>query len=115
LTIRFNDPESLNANGDDPKVSRVDVIAGDVTGPARDRNSDKNPTTKVLARFTEKDWTRSGNSYSMTLALPNVERNMYVRVRGMSTSELEPSMDSKGESPWKDLWFYSNPIFIEIR
>jgi hypothetical protein len=23
-------------------------------------------------------------------------------------------MDAQGEDPWLDLWFYSNPIFIEV-
>jgi hypothetical protein len=38
---------------------------------------------------------------------------MYLRVRGTSTTELEPQMDDAGENPWTDLWFYSNPIFVE--
>ena len=37
---------------------------------------------------------------------------MYVRVRGTNTTDLEPRMDTLGEIPWNDLWFYSNPIFI---
>ena len=28
---------------------------------------------------------------------------------------LEPAMDPPGENPWTDLWFYSNPIFIEVK
>jgi hypothetical protein len=27
----------------------------------------------------------------------------------------EPVMDVPGENPWTDLWFYSNPIFIDVR
>ena len=23
-------------------------------------------------------------------------------------------MDERGENPWSELWFYSNPIFIEV-
>lgn len=115
VTIRFYDPESANPNGDDPKVNRVDVITGEVRGPTRDRNSNKNDTTKVVARFTEKEWTREGNEYSISMSLPNVDRNIYLRVRGTSTLDLEPTMDAKGENPWRDLWFYSNPIFVEIR
>src|SRR5262245_53982890 len=42
VTIRFHVPESKNANGDNPKVKRVDVIVGEVGGSTRDRNSDKN-------------------------------------------------------------------------
>ena len=28
--------------------------------------------------------------------------------------DAEPPMDAVGESPWPDLWFYSNPIFVEF-
>jgi len=115
VTIRFRVPESMNAHGDSPKVSRVDLITGDVSGAVPNRNADKNETTKVFARFSEKDWTRSGNSYSLKVTLPKIDRNIYLRVRGTNTTDLEPTMDAKGESPWEDLWFYSNPIFVEVR
>ncbi|MEV0806330.1 hypothetical protein [Micromonospora sp. NPDC050200] len=28
--------------------------------------------------------------------------------------EAEPLADGK-ESPWDDLWFYSNPVFVRVR
>ena len=115
VTVRFRDPETKNANGDNPKVARVDLIVGDVRGPVPDRNSDKNDTTKVVARFTAKEWTQSGDVYSVSHTLPRLDRNVYVRVRGTSTQDAEPAMDPPGENPWLDLWFYSNPIFVEIR
>jgi hypothetical protein len=37
----------------------------------------------------------------------------YIRVRGTNTTELEPEPDPAGENPWQDLWFYSNPVFID--
>jgi hypothetical protein len=40
---------------------------------------------------------------------------MYLRVRGTNTSEMEPELDLRGENPWQDLWFYSNPIFVEVK
>ena len=43
-----------------------------------------------------------------------MERDVYIRVRGTSTEDSEPPMDEPGEDPWGDLWFYSNPIFIEV-
>jgi hypothetical protein len=43
-----------------------------------------------------------------------VTRRGYLRVRGTSTMEAEPPMDARGENPWTDLWFYSNPIFLEV-
>jgi hypothetical protein len=113
VTIRFRDPDAKNARGDNPRVARVDLIVGDVQGVATDANIDRNPTTRVLARFVDKQWRRDGDSYTITTTLPNTERNFYLRIRGTSTQDLEPPMDTIGENPWADLWFYSNPIFIE--
>ena len=113
VTIRFRDPQANNGHGDNPRVSRVDVIVGDVTGTLADPTIDRNPTTRVLARFSEQQWIREGDWATITTQLPNLDRSMYVRVRGTNTQDLEPPMDTQGESPWSDLWFYSNPIFIE--
>ena len=93
----------------------MDLIVGDVRGPVADRNHDKNETTKVIARFTGKEWKRDDDKYMIAITLPHVDRNMYLRVRGTSTADLEPPMDAPGENPWSDLWFYSNPIFVEIK
>ena len=40
VRIRFLDPELPNSHGDNPKVARVDLIAGDITGRA-ERDADK--------------------------------------------------------------------------
>lgn len=77
-------------------MRRVDLIVGDVTGPVADRNRARNDTTRVFARFDSD------------------ARGMYVRVRGTSSADLEPAMDQPGEDPWSDLWFYSNPLFIDV-
>ena len=115
VTIRFNVPASPNANGEHPVVRRVDLIVGDVRGPAESRDLDKNETAKVAARFTANDWVRHGTVHTMSTTLLKTTRPTYLRVRGTSTDELEPSMDPKGENPWSDLWFYANPIFVSVR
>ena len=113
-TVRFRDPETPNAAGENPAVRRVDVIVGEVRGRSSDPSVDRNPTTRVLARFTRDALARDGNRYSLEAALPAADHDLYVRVRGTSTADLEPAMDGPGENPWHDLWFYSNPIFIEV-
>lgn len=116
VTIRFRDPDAPNHAGLAPRVARVDVIAGEVRGPLIDRHAAVNETTKVIARFGPVSWKRvnggSGGDYEITMTLPPVTRNIYVRVRGTNTDDVEPRMDRPGENPWRDLWFYSNPIFI---
>ncbi len=115
VTVRFLDPETPNSHGDEPSVSRVDLIAGDVTGPVTDRSTDTNLTTRVVARFGENEWTSDGPYRGLTFRLEDVSANSYLRVRGTDGSELEPEPDPRGEDPWSDLWFYSNPIFLHVR
>ena len=113
VMIRLRDPEGQNFHGDTPSVQRVDLIAGDITGPVADRSRDANPTTRIIRRYEESDWTRDGEFISMTERLDDVGGSLYLRVRGTNTAELEPEEDTRGEDPWTDLWFYSNPIFVQ--
>jgi hypothetical protein len=114
VTVAFRDPDLKNARGDNPRVTRVDVIVGEVRARSEDLTVDQNPTTRVVARFTEKEWTHNADTNTITMTLPNADRNIYLRVRGTNTQDLEPPMDTQGESPWTDLWFYSNPVFVEV-
>ena len=114
IRIEFVDPESPNHRGANPSVRRVDLIAGQITGPVANRTSDRNETTRVFGRYTADAWKKTGRGQSVVISLPRVTDNLYVRVRGTNTDDLEPRMDEPGEDPWSDLWFYSNPIFIEV-
>jgi hypothetical protein len=115
IEIRFLPSAYPNANGDLPRVARIDLIVGAVGGVGEGEPSNSNETTTVLSRFTARDWVRDGDAYLIRTAIPRVERDTYVRVRGTSGPEWEPNMDPPGENPWSDLWFYSNPVFIEVR
>ena len=114
LTIRVRDPEGENHRGERPSVSRVDLISGAVTGPVQNRATDHNPTTRVVHRFAAGEWTRDGETLEMSFTLPSVDAPIYLRVRGTNGTELEPEPDPRGEDPWADLWFYTNPIFIQV-
>ena len=70
-----------------------------------------NSSTSVIKRFQSGDWKEGNNSISFEIDLPIDNRaDVYIRFRGTNTSELEPTPDARGEDPWKDLWFYTNPI-----
>lgn len=114
IRIRVRDPDGHNHHGDNPVVRRVDLIVGNVDSEPVDPATDTNPSTRALKRFSEQDWQRDGEFLTMTTTL-DVTRPMYVRVRGTSTTELEPAQDHISEDPWQDLWFYSNPVFIDLR
>jgi hypothetical protein len=46
---------------------------------------------------------------------PSVSVPMENPHRAAAVAEAEPALDPLGEDPWADLWFYSNPIFLETR
>ena len=115
ITIKLRDPEKNNHHKDNPVVTRVDLIIGKVTGLGPDPTHDRNPSTRVLHRFNQDNWSVNAEYKTMTYNLKNVTSNLYLRVRGTNTTQLEPEPDPPGENPWTDLWFYSNPIFIQVQ
>jgi hypothetical protein len=114
IEIRFRPQRGKNGNGDRPEVRRVDLIVGHITGTNPDLSADTNPTTKVVARYSPNQWRREGDEYVIRHTLRDVETDLYARVRGTNTDEAEPLPDGL-ESPWSDLWFYSNPVFVHVR
>lgn len=115
ITVRFLDPDGLNAHHDNPSVTRLDLITGLITGPVEDRTQDTNATTRIEKRFLPDSWEQDGKYSVVSYELENVVADSYFRVRGTNTTELEPETDPLGEDPWSDLWFYSNPIFVTVR
>jgi hypothetical protein len=115
VTVRLRDPQAPNSHGDTPSVARVDLIVGEVTGRVSDPATDTNPTTRVARRFMPGDWRRDGEVLEMRMTLGPLERSGYLRVRGTNTDALEPERDPRGEDPWTDLWFYTNPVFLTVR
>jgi hypothetical protein len=108
VTIRFRPARTANASGAVPKVDHVDLIAGSVTNQPGDRN----PTTHLVRRFGAEEWRREGDWYVVEHRMSVPAAAGYVRVRGTSTREGEPAVDTPGEDPWQDLWFYSNPVYF---
>jgi len=113
IEVRFAPLQGTNGNGDRPVVNRVDIIVGDVTGPVSNRDAATNSTAKVVARYGVSDFRLSGREYVVRHTLRDVTNSGYIRVRGTSTDEMEPAADGL-ESPWEDLWFYSNPVFVKV-
>ncbi len=108
VTIRFRPARSANASGRLPKVHHVDLIAGS----ASSGSGDSNATTRVVHRFTSRDWRTEGDALVITHRMKAPNGPSYLRVRGTNTSQAEPGMDVVGEDPWQDLWFYSNPLYV---
>ncbi|NBE99586.1 histidinol-phosphatase [Nonomuraea sp. KC401] len=105
-----------------PTLARVDVIQGDVTGPASDKDAFTTPDTKVVQSY---EVGRNSGTVTFTYRLGRVDRPVYVRLRGTDGKRSAPGLlgagvdphgpqiDVHGDAdPWNDLWFYSNPIWI---
>ncbi|GAA2036519.1 PHP domain-containing protein [Catenulispora yoronensis] len=104
------------------KLARVDVVQGDVTGAVSDRDVFKSPNTRVVKSF---EITQTSGRVSLVYDLGAVDRPVYLRVRGTDGKRTGagalgaaidpngPQMDVLGSAdPWKDLWFYANPIWV---
>ncbi|GAA2408106.1 PHP domain-containing protein [Streptomyces glaucosporus] len=105
-----------------PRLARVDVIQGDVTGEVSDRDAFTAPGTRVAASY---EVGRSAGTVRITHELGAVDCPLYVRLRGTdgnrsatglmgaAVDPAGPAIDVVGDAdPWRDLWFYSNPVWV---
>lgn len=121
-------------------MHHVDLIVGDVGAraaagtPAYDNAT--NPSTRVLGRYTSKDWTVDQDGYSVIKVKLTADKSQYLRLRGTNlapdvageTANGEPLADAKidladnaarfnaiNARNYNDLWFYSNPVFVTVK
>ncbi len=134
VAVRFHVP-AANNNGDAPKVDHIDLVRGNVTGKATpgtaEYNNDKNPSAKVTARFSSDEWkarNAKGSWYTVVYTI-KPSSDCYLRLRGTNLGIGVPNEtdavgnplvdDSVGpndaQKAYDDLWFYSNPIFIDVQ
>lgn len=105
-----------------PKLARVDVIQGDVTGPVADKDTFTAPTARVVKSY---EVNKSTGTVRLTYDLGKVDHPVYVRLRGTDGNRTAvgpmgaavdpagPAIDVVGDAdPWRDLWFYSNPVWV---
>lgn len=128
IRIEIHSP-SGNSHGDRPRVHHVDLIRGEVTGattsgtPSYD--STANPTAKVVRRYARPSWVAASGGWRMACVVSNARKDVYFRLRG---TNLPPGVaqqtdaqgdpladhlagDNTADAAYKDLWFYSNPIY----
>ncbi len=108
-----------NSGGAVPRLARLDLISGRVTGPATDPDTQTAPGTRVVQSFEPR--FSPGRQVAFRHTFRNVREPFFVRVRGTDGKEhvpggIEPSADVIGQSnPFEDLWLYGNPIFVDVR
>lgn len=116
-TITIDLAARANYNQVIPVLKKVDLISGPITGPAKDRTSMFAPQTQVVKTFEVSE--KTGQAI-FTYTYKNVGDAFYLRYRGSDGKKLakngvDPAMDIVGDSnPWNDLWFYTNPVFIDV-
>lgn len=105
-----------------PALNRVDVIRGAVVPDhASDRDAMTAPDTKVV---NQTDTSGRTGTFTLTYDLGELDEPFYVRLRGTDGNRQQPgyygaaidpagpAIDVVGDAdPWKDLWFYTNPIW----
>jgi hypothetical protein len=123
VVIKIDLADRANFAGLVPKLARVDLILGRITGPAADRSVFHAPQTKVA-----KSWDIRESTGTVELVHRiTVDGPFYLRVRGTdgkrgapgyhgcTVDPAGPALDVVGQAdPWEDLWFYSNPIFATV-
>jgi hypothetical protein len=115
VTITVKVAGGVNGGGFVPKLAKVDLISGPVTGEQSDRDHFLAPETKVVKTFE----VGTGRAqYTFDYTFKNVDRSFYVRFRGSDGKQLDadgnPPIDVIGDAnPWDDLWFYANPVFVD--
>jgi hypothetical protein len=106
-----------NFGGEIPQLAKVDLIAGPVLGPVTNRDTLSAPTAKVVKTFEVAKGARGRATFVHVFR--GVDGPFYLRLRGSDgkrlTSDGHPVMDMVGNAdPFGDLWFYANPVFVDV-
>lgn len=118
--------------------SRASKLLADGTTPNPDFNAVDETVAGIVAIFDASSWIVDAEGYTtMRYVVPSVEADMFFRIRGTNLDYEVVKMDSTGtkiiygtdvngsplkntpgtnsaDMAWDDLWFYSNPIFVDV-
>lgn len=130
LEIIITINSGLNNNGDRVSPDHIDLIMGSVHAPALPGSSeysiDTVSTTKIIKTLTPVNFTHHKDFKYRAKCKLTVTENSYLRIRGTNvpvntpneTDEMGNPLDDElmgantPETAFSDLWFYTNPIFI---
>jgi len=97
------------------------------------RNDDVTATTSVIKRINRSEFVQDKDGYmTVTFTIPASSKNMYYRLRGTNNAVGTANVDANGnpaidtalgvfagdntvQKAYSDLWFYTNPIFINAQ
>lgn len=125
LRVTVTTASRPNFHGVLPQLAHLDLVRGDVTGTALDRDSWRAPGTRVVEQV---DVAGRSGTYTLTFDLGRAESSFYVRLRGSdgrrngpgplgaSVDPAGPVAHAEGEGdPWLDTWLYTNPVFVDLQ
>jgi hypothetical protein len=121
VTVRIQPATKANGGGEIPRLARVDLIRGLVTGPVTDQDAATAADVAVARSFEPTGGRAHQEPVTFTHTFRRVREPFYVRLRGTDGKHhvdggIEPSMDVHGDADaWDDLWFYANPVFVDVR
>lgn len=159
VQIRFKTPSTNNCQAGvnasagyvctPPAVHHVQLIQGrvnptkaskllaDGVTPNPDFNKIDSTVAGIVKTFDASSWSTDAQGYTtMSFDVPNVQNDMFFRIRGSNLGYNVVKMDATGtkivygtdaagsplintpgtnnaDMAWDDLWFYSNPIFVK--
>jgi len=123
ITIRVRDPNGTNNCPYDfanpslaqvgisqplnaPLLSKVDLIAGDVSGKIAPSDPNytnpTNPTAHIEETFDSSNWTVNGEWLEMSYTISNVQKSMYFRLRGSNMPAAVPNETDADGNPLAD-------------
>jgi hypothetical protein len=137
LRVRMKSP-GTNANGDAVAVDHVDVIVGSqVTRAVLGESGYTKETSDaaVVKTLKKGDFTVDADGFLTAETTLVLDKSKYVRLRGTNlaipAADTDPDITASGDpkmddtlladcintpaATWKDLWFYSNPIFLNAK
>ncbi|SDP33366.1 PHP domain-containing protein [Microbacterium testaceum StLB037] len=126
IVIDVEPTTERNSAGILPRLAHLDVIRGEITGAASDRDTMVAPRTRVIELRDVSD--RSGSAFQIVIPVGTADVDGYVRVRGSDgkvhgtgprgadVDPRAPQPHAAGQgNPWLDTWLYTNPIFVSVR
>lgn len=146
VTVRFKVPEKNNYQtlyntntgisvSNKPEVDHVDLIAGHITEKVKeaDYESTANTDAKIVKTFSKEEIKAAKGEdgyYTLTYTM-KADADMYFRVRGLSSSEVDENGDPvthertiTNDKParfdyindynYSHLSFYANPVFVKV-
>lgn len=136
-TVNATKASKFNTDGTpNPTFNAIDPCIAKVVATFDKDGGVSLPATPACGSpITSTKWTTDAQGYTtMTFTAPNVQSDMFFRIRGanlgynvskMSGSSVVYGTDAAGnplkntpgtnsaDMAWDDLWFYSNPIFVK--